>query len=177
MTMPSGQTVDPAQYAGEWALDTSRSSVSFRSSSLWGLLKVKGTFAGLRGDATVDPTGSIRGRLVIDAATVDTGNQKRDTHLRSDDFFAVTRYPEIVFELNDVALGPDQHRLNGTLHVIGNRQPLDLTARVTDQDAAGLTLHVTTTLDRSRWGVTFRKNGMVNMDTALDITARFNRVA
>jgi hypothetical protein len=46
-----------------------------------------------------------------------------------------------------------------------------------DADAgdSGLTLHIQTTVERSRWGVTYRKQGMTNMNTALDITARFDR--
>jgi polyisoprenoid-binding protein YceI len=119
MTMQSGNPIDLSQLAGEWSLDGSRSSVSFGSSSLWGLVKVKGEFTGLSGEAHVEPNGTVRGRLVIDASSVDTGSKKRDNHLRSDDFFAVATHPEIVFELSGLAPGPDQHHLSGTLHMIG----------------------------------------------------------
>jgi polyisoprenoid-binding protein YceI len=175
MTEQSGQMTDLSQFAGDWVLDGSRSSVSFRSSSLWGLVKVKGKFTGLHGEAHVDPSGTVRGRLVIDASTVDTGHKKRDRHLRSDDFFAVARYAEIVFELGGLEPGPDKYRLSGTLRVIGNSQPLELVAQVRDRDASGLSLHAQTSVDRSLWGVAFRKNGMVNMSTALEISARFDR--
>jgi polyisoprenoid-binding protein YceI len=175
MTMPSGQTVDLSQFAGDWVLDGARSSISFRSSSLWGLVKVKGTFTGLRGEAHIDPTGEVRGQLVVDASSVETGNKKRDNHLRSDDFFAVDKHPEITFELNGIVPGSDQHQLNGTLDIIGNSRPLDLAAEVQDQDESGLTLHAHTTVDRSQWGVSYRKSGMTNMNTQLEITARFNR--
>jgi polyisoprenoid-binding protein YceI len=175
MTMPSDQTIDLSQFAGDWVLDGSRSSIRFRSSSLWGLIKVKGTFTGLRGEAHIDPTGAVRGQLIVDASSVETGNKKRDNHLRSADFFKVDQHPEIVFELNAVEPGSDQHRLGGTLHIIGNSRPLDLAAQIQDQDESGLTLHAETTVDRSQWGVNFRKSGMVNMNTGLEITARFNR--
>jgi hypothetical protein len=36
-------------------------------------MKVKGTFTGLRGEGHVDPSGSVRGQVVIEAASVDTG--------------------------------------------------------------------------------------------------------
>ena len=176
MTMPSGQTIELSQFAGEWALDGTRSSILFRSSSLYGLFKVKGVFHDLRGGALIEPDGHVRGELVVNASSVDTRSKKRDTHLRSDDFFDVAKYPEIVFELSGIAPGPDQHRLSGTLRIIGNSQPLDLAVRIQDNDASGLTLDATTTVDRSLWGVNFRKNGMVKMDTGLEISARFNRV-
>jgi polyisoprenoid-binding protein YceI len=175
MTMPSGQTIDMSQFAGEWVLDGSRSRVSFRSSSLWGLIKVKGQFTGLRGAGHVDSSGDVRGELVIDASSVETGNKKRDQHLRSEDFFAVSKYPEIVFELSQLAPGTDRSLLSGTLRIIGSSQPLDLAVEIRDQDPSGLTLHAEPTVDRSRWGVAYRKSGMVNMNTALDISARFNR--
>jgi polyisoprenoid-binding protein YceI len=175
MTMPSGQTIDLSQLVGEWVLDGSRSRVSFRSSSLWGLIKVKGQFTGLRGEGHVDTSGDVRGQLVIDASSVDTGNKKRDQHLRSEDFFAVSKYPEIVFELSQLAPRSDQSLFSGTLRIIGISQSLDLAVEIRDQDASGLTLYAETTVDRSRWGVSYRKSGMVNMSTGLGISARFNR--
>ena len=39
------------------------------------------------GSGTVTPAGEVSGRIEIGAASVDTGNAKRDKHLRSDDFF------------------------------------------------------------------------------------------
>jgi polyisoprenoid-binding protein YceI len=141
----AGQTIDMSQFAGEWALDGARSSVSFRSSSLWGLMKVKGTFRGLRGEGHLDPSGSVRGHLVIETSSVDTGNKRRDRHLRADDFFAVSKHPQIVFELNLLVPGPDQSRLSGTLRILGISQPLDLVAAIRDRDPSGLTLHAETT--------------------------------
>jgi polyisoprenoid-binding protein YceI len=138
-------------------------------------MKVKGKFTDLRGEAHVDPTGIARGQLIVDASSVDTGNQKRDNHLRSDDFFAVGNYPEIIYELSRVAPGSEYSRLSGSLSVIGNTHPLDLLVQVRDHDASGLTLQVDTTVDRSRWGIIYRKSGMVKMGTGLEIVARFNR--
>jgi polyisoprenoid-binding protein YceI len=71
--------------------------------------------------------------------------------------------------------GPDQSRLSGTLRILGISQPLDLVAAIRDRDPSGLTLHAETTVDRSRWGLVYRKNGMVNMNTGLQIAARFDR--
>jgi polyisoprenoid-binding protein YceI len=175
MTSQPSQTIGLSQFAGEWVLDGSRSSVTFRSSNFWGLLKVKGEFTSLSGEATIDPSGTVHGQLAIDATSVNTGNTKRDNHLRSDDFFAVAKHPKIIFELNAIAPGSETHRIGGTLRIIGNSQPLDLDARLQDLGDSGLTLHIQTTVDRSRWGVTYRKQGMTNMNTALDITARFDR--
>src|SRR5580693_2698722 len=73
--------------AGEWIVDPSRSAVSFKSGSMWGLVRVHGVFRQVTGNGTVSPTGEVSGALTVSAASVDTKNAKRDTHLRSADFF------------------------------------------------------------------------------------------
>ncbi|HVB93694.1 MAG TPA: YceI family protein, partial [Acidimicrobiales bacterium] len=67
--------------AGRWVLSPDRTTVAFQSTSLWGLVKVTGRFTGVQGEGKVDPSGAISGRLDIDAASVDTGTARRDTHL------------------------------------------------------------------------------------------------
>src|SRR5690606_10581994 len=69
-------------WAGSWSLDPSRSSLRFRSSALWGLVKVHGEFTDISGEGSVAPDGTVSGRLEIAAASVDTGKAKRDRHLR-----------------------------------------------------------------------------------------------
>src|SRR5260370_28601926 len=128
MTVQPNQAIDPSQFAGKWTLDGSGSAISFRASSLWGLMKVRGKFTRLRGEAIIEPNGSVRGQLVVDASSMDTANTKPDNHLRSDDFFNVAKHPEIVFQLSRIVPASDQHRLTVPLPIIGNSQPLQLTA-------------------------------------------------
>ena len=70
---------------GRWQLDPQRSSVEFRAGHVWGLASVIGHFDDFEGrlDLKADP--AIE--LMINAASVQTGNPKRDRHLRSGDFF------------------------------------------------------------------------------------------
>ena len=100
---PSGQTNAPAlqalladaALAGNWTLDPSRSTVSLRSKSMWGLAPVKGVFRQASGQGTVSPAGDVSGTVTVGAASIDTKNKKRDTHLRSADFFDSDTYPDI----------------------------------------------------------------------------------
>ena len=51
-----------------WALDATRTTVAFRSSSFWGLLKVKGTFTKVEGTGQATAPDLVGGHLRIDAA-------------------------------------------------------------------------------------------------------------
>ncbi len=92
-------------WAGPTAADPLRfriqpeaSEITFRATSR--LMNADGHFARLSGDVVVDPaviTGA-RITLTIDAASLDTGIEMRDRHLRSADFFEVERFPTIVFQ-------------------------------------------------------------------------------
>jgi polyisoprenoid-binding protein YceI len=173
MSIQSNRIVDLPDLAGEWRLDGAHSTVVFRSTSMWGLLRVKGRFTSMRGDARVETDGTVRGNLLIDASSLDTGNAKRDTHLRSEDFFDVARHSSIAFDLERVRPSSDGLHLGGTLSILGTSQPVELDVEIVDRDATGLTIRTKHTLDRSRWGIDFKKNGMTKMATGLELSLRF----
>ena len=76
---------------GRWRIDPTRSSVEFRTRTLWGLATVKGHFE--RYDGTLDLERSPAIELTIDADSLNTKNDFRDRHLRSADFFDVEEPP------------------------------------------------------------------------------------
>jgi polyisoprenoid-binding protein YceI len=69
------------------------------------LIPVRGRYSSFNGELHIDGTGNASGILRVEAETISTGITKRDTHLRSIDFFAVERHPHMTFELT--ALTPD----------------------------------------------------------------------
>lgn len=162
--------------AGTWELEAEGSSVTFVSTSLWGLTKVKGRFTDMRGGGSIGTDGSVSGELVIDARSVSTGNPRRDTHLRSDDFFKTSSHSEITYRASAIApLGAQAARVTGTLTVAGTSRPLEVQARVEEVDDAGATVSAHLDIDRSAWGVTFRKMGMTKMSTPVEVIARLRR--
>ena len=74
------------------------SEITFRATSR--LMNADGHFSRFSGDVMVDPAVLTTGRitLTIDAASLDTGIEMRDNHLRSSDFFDVTRFPTVAFQ-------------------------------------------------------------------------------
>jgi polyisoprenoid-binding protein YceI len=73
--------------AGEWALEPRASSVGLKSKSIGGLVPVNGAFGEVSGGGAVSAKGEVSGILTVGAASIDTKQAKRDTHLRSADFF------------------------------------------------------------------------------------------
>jgi polyisoprenoid-binding protein YceI len=163
--------------AGTWELDSDRSSIAFRSTSLWGLVKVKGRFTGLSGGGDIAADGSLSGKLVIDATSVTTGNKKRDADLRADTFFKASSHPQITFQASGVTpLGTDGAKVTGILTITDTSQPLEFEAKVEELDDTGATLSARVDIDRSVWGVSSRRMGMTNMSTPVEVVARFRRV-
>jgi polyisoprenoid-binding protein YceI len=74
------------------------SEITFRATSR--LMNADGRFARFSGDVMVDPAvlAGARVSLTIDSASLDTGIEMRDNHLRSSDFFDVERFPTVAFQ-------------------------------------------------------------------------------
>lgn len=114
---------------GAWQLDPERSTVAFAVPFWWGLGTIKGRFTQYVGRLDLGARPAIE--LTIDAGSVDTGNARRDQHLRSEDFFAVTRDPYIRFVSRTVSLRDGQLSVLGELTARGSRLELELDATVT----------------------------------------------
>ncbi|MFI6809646.1 YceI family protein [Streptomyces luteogriseus] len=163
---------------GQWQLDATASTVGIRHRTMWGLVTVKGAFGAVGGTGEVRPDGTAVGTLTFDVTSLDTGNAKRDTHLGSEHFFDAGHHPEITFAARSAELRDgDQVHIDGQLTVRGISRPLSLTARVTDQDAAGLTLSTEFTVDREQFGMGWNQLGMIRGLTTVAATLRFTRAA
>ena len=117
----------------------------------------QGTAHALGGDTQIDASGNVNGTVVIDAASFDTNNKKRDDHLRSDDFLEVIKYPTIVFTVNGgrpaAAGGFD---ITGVLTIHGHSAPITLQAEVSGTGSSA-TMSGEVEIDRSLWGMSWTK--------------------
>lgn len=84
--------------AGPWQIDSAHSSANFAVRHLM-ISTVKGSFTDIAGTVAYDPSASERAEVdaKIPVATIRTGDEKRDAHLRSADFFDAEKYPWITF--------------------------------------------------------------------------------
>ncbi|CAM5338124.1 YceI family protein [Streptomyces aurantiogriseus] len=161
---------------GLWQLDAHASTVALKHKTMWGLVTVKGTFAAVSGQGEVRPDGSAVGTLTLDVASVDTGNAKRDTHLRGADFFDVDHHPEITFAARSAELRDgDAVHVVGQLTARGISRPLSFTARLVGADADALTLDAEFSVDRAQFGMDWNQLGMMRGLTTITTTLRFTR--
>ncbi|MEU1950756.1 YceI family protein [Nocardia rhamnosiphila] len=113
--------------AGPWTIDPVHSSVIATARHL-GISSIKARFAEVSGRLDIaDRFEQTSGYAEIKAATIDTGIEMRDTHLRSSDFLDVENYPLISFTSNGLSrTGGDTWVMSGELSLHGQRRPVDL---------------------------------------------------
>ncbi|MEU8029921.1 YceI family protein [Streptomyces sp. NPDC049099] len=113
---------------GPWTIDPVHSSVAAVAQHL-GISSVHGRFTEFGGTIEIAPDDVTKSRVeaVIRAASIDTGNGMRDTHLKSGDFLDVERHPEITYRSTGVTTaGADRWTVHGELSMHGVVRPVDL---------------------------------------------------
>jgi polyisoprenoid-binding protein YceI len=160
-----------AQATQRWVIDPARSTVEFRVRNLWGLTTVVGHFSRFDGSYTVRPDGRAV-ELIVDAGSLDTGNRRRDEHLRSSDFFDVEPHPNVRFTASDVTdAGNGALRVRGELEAAGRTVPLSFEAPVHELDGE-LEAEATTLVDQRLLGMIFSPLGMLCSPSTLHVKAR-----
>ncbi len=113
---------------GVYTIDTVHSNVNFKIRHL--ISKVGGEFNDFSGSITADFRNLDRSSVefVIDATSIDTKNEDRDTHLRSEDFFDVKRFPVITFKSTKITrVDDDTFAVTGNLTMHGVTRGVTLT--------------------------------------------------
>ena len=159
----------PTLAEGAWELDPARSAVAFAVPYWWGFGTVKGHFTQYAGRLELGVRPAIE--LAIDAASVTTGNERRDHHLRSDEFFAVGRDPYIRFVSRTVRLEGDRLSVLGELMARGRRIEADIDATVTAVDGE-YQLEAQTFVMHSGLGMTWNPMGITRPWSKLVVGGR-----
>jgi polyisoprenoid-binding protein YceI len=107
--------------ASNWDINPDHSSIQFRVRYMT-VVNVKGAFDKFQGTANFDDKNIAQSsvNVTIDTASINTGNGKRDTHLRTDDFFDVAKYPTITFVSKKVVpADKGKLKITGDLTLLG----------------------------------------------------------
>ncbi|MBN9214022.1 MAG: polyisoprenoid-binding protein [Microbacterium sp. SCN 70-200] len=114
----------PGYKAGTWVLDPSHSEVTFSVRHMM-ISKVRGVF-GLKSATIEAPANPLEAKVTAsaDAASVDTKDEGRDTHLRSADFFDVEQFPTIDFASTGVRYEGGDFLVDGDLTLHGITKPV-----------------------------------------------------
>jgi polyisoprenoid-binding protein YceI len=147
---------------GVYDIDSKHTSVEFVARHLM-ISKVRGRFDDVEGTITVAAVpeqSSVQVR--IGAASVRTGEDQRDAHLRSGDFFDVDTHPHWTFASTAVEQDGDQWKVTGDLTISGVTKPVVLDvefegANVTPWGTSALGFSASTEIDREQWGLTYNQ--------------------
>ena len=88
--------------------------------------KVRGQFETFSGTITVAPDGTPSVHAEIDVTSLNTGNEQRDGHIKSADFFDVEHYPVATFASTSVRANGEAYLLDGNLTIKGVTKPVSL---------------------------------------------------
>lgn len=149
--------------AETYAVDPVHTTVVFRIVHL-NVAPFYGRFNRTSGTFTVQEAGTGSVDLAIDAASVDTGNAKRDGHLKSPDFFAVEQFPEITFKGALRHLSGDRFEAKGTLTLHGVSKEITVPVqRIGSGEAMGAYrtgFEAIFTIRRSDYGMTWNPGAL-----------------
>jgi polyisoprenoid-binding protein YceI len=155
-------STDIDELTGDYTIDPIHSSIGFVARHAM-ITKVRGTFDEFDGHLHVeaaDPSKSSA-KVTIKVASIDTRNADRDAHLRTNDFFAMDEYPEILFESTSVEPVDDTtFRVTGDLTIRGVTRPLtfDLEYNGSAIDPFGnhrVGFEGSVQVNRKDWGITW----------------------
>ena len=145
---------------GDYTVDAAHSRVGFVARHAM-ITKVRGQFETYDAHAHIDfdsPEKSSA-QITIDTASIDTRNEQRDGHLRTNDFFDVANHPQITFSSTSVERTDDEtFRVAGDLTIKGVTKPVAIDFEFTGsaKDPYGnirLGFEGQLTVNRRDWGV------------------------
>jgi len=174
--------------ATEWTIDGTHSAVDFKVRHMM-VSWVHGNFGKVSGTIHIDhgKLADSSAQVTIEAASVDTGNAKRDKHLRNSDFFDVDQHPTITFKSTSVRnVGEDSFEFVGDLTLLGTTREVVLS--VTDvakpvQGRRGMKSGASASfvINRSDFAMTYSKvmeaGGLnIGLEVRLSIDVELNEV-
>ncbi|MBO6575278.1 MAG: polyisoprenoid-binding protein [Rhodothermales bacterium] len=126
LLMAVAATVAIAGAVETYQIDAAHSNIGFKVRHL-GITNVNGSFTDYEATATVDPAdlSTLKAEAVIQTGSVDTGIERRDNHLRSDDFFNAEAFPTMTFTSKEV-----RNLDGGEFELVGDLTIRDVTKEI-----------------------------------------------
>ena len=151
---------DPTARTGTYAIDPTHSRIGFVARHAM-VTKVRGSFNEFEGSGHFDAENPANSHLalIIQANSIDTRNEDRDGHLKSNDFFDMETYPEIKFASTAVEkVDDDNYRVTGDLTIKDVTKPVTVDFEYTGTAVdpyqnQRIGFDGSTTVNRKDWGV------------------------
>ena len=173
-----GLSMGITAHAETFTVDTDHAEIGFAVKHMM-VSNTKGSFTVFSGTVDYDIARQelISGEGTIEAASINTHNEKRDDHLKNEDFFNVAKFPKMTFKTTSVKkTGDNTFEVSGILNVLGiNREvvlPVIVTGPVDDPwGNKRIGLACTTVLNRRDLGITHSPAAMIGDEVKISIEA------
>jgi polyisoprenoid-binding protein YceI len=111
----------------KWTLDPAHSEVTFKVKHMM-ITNVTGLLTDYTVEALTEDEDFSKAEITFTGKlnSINTGNEQRDTHLRSADFFDVEKNPEVIFKSTSCSKSGDDIKLKGDLTIKGITKPITL---------------------------------------------------
>ena len=169
-----------------WGFDQSHSNVRFALSHMV-ISEVEGNFNSYEGTvrSTKSDFSDAVVKFTINVTSIDTDDEKRDEHLRNEDFFNVEKFPTITFQSTSIKIiGKNKYEVTGDFTMLGITKEITMNAAYggTIVDPWGNTkagFKVTGTIDRTDWGLKYNSTmdtGGLMIGEDVDIVCNFELI-
>lgn len=161
--------------AGTWSIEPSGTSLTATAKKL-GFLNVAGTMTVSRGTIAIDDSHKVTSvAITVNADSYNSGNDKRDTHIRGNDFLDTEASPTIEFLCTDIVETADGLAAKGAVTVKGASSPL--TVQITNIELQGdsCTFRASSAVDRNAIGVRKLPSFIIGRMLSLNVTAQATR--
>ena len=166
--------------AQTWQIDQAHSRAQFAVKHLM-ISTIRGDFGKVTGTVEYDGKDVTKAKVnaVVDVTTISTRVDKRDEHLKTDDFFDVKSHPTMTFVSTSITpAGNGRFNMVGNLTMRGTTKPVTflLTAPegpITSRGATKIGASATARINRKDWGIKYHEvmdNGGLGVADEVDIT-------
>lgn len=163
--------------AGTWELDASSSTVTATVKKL-GFITVAGTLDISHGAIEIDPEGTVTAVTVsLAAASYDSSNDKRDEHIRSEDFLGAPTHPSISFQSSTVKQRGGGYDASGVITIKGKQFPITLAVSDVAFDDARGSFSAEAEVNRKEIGLDKMPTFVIGQNLRLSISATAVRAA
>jgi len=167
--------------AGNYTIDKSHSVIGFEVNHMV-ISKVSGKFADFTSTLTFDKNNldNFAIETIVKIESVSTENEKRDHHLKSDDFFNVQKFPEMIFKSSKIEKTENGYIAHGSLTIRDVTKnialPFKITGTITDPwGNSRIGIEASTEINRQEYNVKWSKSmdagGLVVSD---EVTIKIN---
>jgi len=164
--------LNPLQVAAQtFNLGPTNTTLQFKVRNMM-IMNVKGAFEKFKGTVVIDEAdiGKSKVDVSIETASINTGIDTRDNHLRSPDFFDVVKFPLMTFVSTKVEPGTDSYKVTGNLTIKGITKQIVLLVDgpISLKGNPKKTATATTTVNRQDFGVSW--GGVIADEVYVSIT-------